>query len=153
MTIRDPANHSPGRIFYEFLIDQNLCGAYDAVSGWKGGFDYHPDTKDTDNRLTCFTTTPSKDGVNHITGRSVMKHGVTVRIESVDHKEAYKQSMIIKTGIEKLCRQSVVIEGLSYTMHRAVLLSGPILLGKQQNEKFAFNLNYLLSITIDVEEN
>ena len=145
-----PTVHSPGRIFLEYLRDLSLVGDDPSVD-WCGYAEVHPDLPGPPKRLvTTATTTPDLDGIEHPSGRVVARYGVQARVQGNVATDYTKAATIQKSIADSSnSPRAVILDAITYTIHRAALSSGPLPLGRDKEGRFTWTVNFLVSITTD----
>lgn len=150
----EPKQHSPGRILAALLIDLNVGDMPPAATGrWAVFYEHLPDYKDAPtNILACTTTTPVSDGTVMVTGRSVLKHGVQIRIRANSDAVGFAKAASIIETLNRSPVTGIDIDGITYKVHRAKLSSGPQRLGRSKENRFEYTVNVTVSITTLFED-
>ena len=146
----EPSDVTPGEIMAELLESLGEVDGHGEtpVTNWPVFKEDMPDYDGvSENLVACSTTTPINDGHSMTSGRTVMKHGVQIRVRANKDRTAYTKAMMIIQALYGANNTSISIKGTSYDVHHCRLDSGPIRAGRNDENRFDYTLNYLMSVT------
>lgn len=139
--------HSPADIIRTMLIDLSLGTAPSDSLTWPVYVSQEPSLPD--NCITVYDTTGTDDGHTQPDGELQERHGIQVRIRSVDHPTGWTKSRAIAVALdEEVYRELVTIGASLYRVHAIARSPGPISLGKQtpDTKRDLFTINATVSV-------
>lgn len=145
--------HSPAEIYRQMLVDLNLVSPA-LNQDWACFLNGQPDLPH--NIFVVSDTAPVLNGRIQYSGRTIMRHGLSVVVRGTDPKDAWTRLHAIqRKGIDEVHRRSVIMPpspsgNIVYRIHAVDLLNGILSLGKEPStgDRFLFSLNALMSITV-----
>ena len=151
---KEPEKHSPAELLALVLI--SLSEGTDPEDGqaWPIFYSELPDSPDAPIELIGIsTTTPVLDGVSQTSGRTVLKHGVQVRVRSqTSDRRAFAKAAQLQGKLS--CNYNIEFvasagepEEQSYKFHNATLQNGPARAGRSDEGRYDYTLNYTLALT------
>lgn len=128
------------------VVVSYLLEKLNLVDGWAVRVSTEPE--EPDDVITLFDTTPITQGRLHRSGKTVQQFGIQIRLRSnQDYDVGYGKLMSISSALDKVKRQTVIIDGKTYLVHAFTQVTGITPLREMETrQRLLFTLNLLTSI-------
>lgn len=137
--------HPPARIIAGLLVDLAI-GTYTRAADWRVFVESIPDSPD--EIISVYDTAPSLFGSEMVTGETLEHHGILLRIRSAIYSTGWGIINSIRTEMDDVDNEIIVISGVSYNVQAMNRASGPFHIGTEEgtSKREIFTINYTTSI-------
>lgn len=154
---QSPVQHTPARIVKQILLDLGASNEIDqtTTSDWPTYVDYEPEfgpesAQHTANQVAVLTTTPVADGYLQFNGRQVQSMGIQVITRTKRSDASYTKMAQIINALVAYSQETLTIDLVQYLVHSIRLVSGPVMLGRNDFNFHRHSSNLLICVTVDL---
>jgi hypothetical protein len=151
--MNDPFVHSPARILAQWIETSGLGSDPEGVGDWPCFVNHLPPPDDVATEAIMISDT-SGTIVSRLmrNGEVFQNFGVQVWIRSDDQNTGFQKAVAIGVALDTVLRSEIDVEGVTYLLHNALVNSGVLPVGQDEDRKYGTALNYSLILTKEVEK-